>query len=129
MNKVFLIGNLTKDPELTTTTSGIPVCKYSIAVTRKFSQNETDFFNIVVWRAPAENCFKYLKKGNKVAISGAIQNRNYEGNDGIKRYTTEIVADEVQFLTNKNAQDTSENNSPEKGLSDLQPVDDDNVPF
>lgn len=123
MNKVFLIGNLTRDPELTTTTNGIQVCKYSIAVTRRFSQSETDFFNIVVWRAPAENCYKYLKKGSKVAIIGSIQNRNYEDANGVRKYLTEIVAEEVQFLSSKITTDE------DKGISDLQPVDDDSVPF
>ena len=105
MNKVFLIGNLTRDPEQTQTPSGVAVCKFSIAVSRDFKDSdgnrETDFFNITVWRGRAENCGKYLKKGNKVAIVGKLQNRTYEDKDGVKRTVTEIIADEVEFLTPK----------------------------
>lgn len=126
MNKVFLIGNLTKDPELTTTNTGISVCRFSIAVSRRFGQNETDFFNIVVWRTQGENCHKYLKKGSKVAIVGSIQNRSYEGNDGVRKYITDIVAEEVQFLSSRSSNDNE--NADSKTMSDLQPVDED-VPF
>ena len=76
MNKVVLIGNLTKDPELSTTTSGISVCRFTLAVSRRFvsanGERETDFINIVVWRGQAENCHKYLKKGSKCGVVGAI---------------------------------------------------------
>lgn len=107
MNKVFMIGNLVKDPELTTTPNSISVCRFSIAINRRFGTAENggtnvDFFNIVVWRALADNCGKYLKKGSKVGLSGTIQNRSFDGNDGQKRYMTEIIADEVQFLNTKN---------------------------
>ena len=77
MNKVFLIGNLTRDPELSTTNSGISVCRISIAVSRRFANadgsRETDFFNVVAWRAIAENCAKYLKKGSKIAVMGKLK--------------------------------------------------------
>lgn len=110
MNKVFLIGNLARDPELRNTTNGIPVCTFSLAVSRRFKSangtNETDFLNIVVWRGQAESCAKYLKKGSKAAVSGSIQTRNYEV-DGVKKYATDIVADEVQFLSNRSS-DSSE---------------------
>ena len=90
MNKVYLIGNLTRDPELTTTTSGISVCRMSIAVGRRFSNaegsRETDFFNVTAWRGTADNCAKFLKKGNKIAVSGSIQTRNYEKADGTKAF-------------------------------------------
>ena len=92
MNKVYLIGNLTRDPEISTTTSGISVCRMSIAVGRRFTNaeggRETDFFNVTAWRGTADNCAKFLKKGNKVAVSGSIQTRNYEKADG-----TELVMD------------------------------------
>ena len=108
MNKVILIGNLTRDPELSETSSGVAVCRFSIAVSRDYANSEgnreTDFFNITVWRGRAENCGKYLKKGNKVAVVGSLQNRSYEDKDGIKRNVTDIVANEVEFLTPKNAQ-------------------------
>ena len=102
MNKVILIGNLTRDPELSTTNNGVSVCRFSIAVQRRFASNEggnqADFFNIVVWRGQAENCHKFLKKGSKCAVVGRLQNSSYEAQDGTKRYTTDIVAEEVEFL-------------------------------
>lgn len=104
MNKVFLIGNLTRDPEMRSTQSGVAVCSFSIAVNRRFrnaqtGQQETDFLNVIAWRQLAELCAKYLAKGRKVAISGSIQTRTYEAKDGSKRTTWDIVADEVQFLS------------------------------
>ena len=142
MNKVYLIGNLTRDPELSTTTSGVSVCRLSIAVGRRFAnadgERETDFFNITAWRGTAENCAKFLKKGNKIAVSGSIQTRNYERADGTKGFAVDIIADEVEFLSSKN-DGSSEPNSNEGGMSvgagmssspvaDLQPIDDD-LPF
>ena len=101
MNKVFLIGNLTRDPELSKTNNDIPVCKFTLAVSRRFSSTETDFLPVIVWRGQAENCFKFLKKGSKAAVAGSVQTRSYDAPDGSKRYITEIVADEVQFLSTK----------------------------
>lgn len=102
MNKCFLIGNLTKDPELKTTTTGTSVCNFTLAVTRRFSnqqgEREADFLPIVVWRAQAENCAKYLRKGSQIAVVGTIQTRSYETQDGSRRYVTEIIGDEVKFL-------------------------------
>lgn len=102
MNKTFLIGNLTRDPELSETPSGVSVCKMSIAVNRNFTnangERETDFFNIVAWRGLAENCSKFLSKGKKIAVAGSIQNRSYETENG-KKYVTEIMADEIEFLS------------------------------
>ena len=109
-NKVWLLGNLTKDPESQTTSSGITVCRFTLAVQRKFSnangEKETDFINIVAWRILAENCIKYLSKGKKVAVVGAIQTRSYDAQDGTKRYVTEIVAEEVEFLSPSGKQET-----------------------
>ena len=104
MNKVFLIGNLTRDPEMRSTQSGVPVCNFSIAVNRRFrnaqtGQQETDFLNIVAWRQLAELCGRYLTKGRKVAVVGSIQTRTYEAQDGSKRSAFDIVADEVEFLS------------------------------
>lgn len=104
MNKVFLIGNLSKDPELRTTNSGTSVCTFSIAVNRrkdKDGNSTADFFPIVAWRQLAELCGKYLAKGRKVSVVGELQNRSYEANDGTKRHVTEIVANEIEFLTPK----------------------------
>ena len=103
MNKVIFIGNLTRDPELSTTNSGVNVCKFTLAIQRRFSgadgEKETDFFNIVVWRGLGENCNKYLKKGSKCCVIGELQNRSYEAQDGTKRYVTEVIANEVEFLS------------------------------
>ena len=104
MNKVYLIGNLTRDPEMRSTSTGIPVCNFSIAVNRRKradGQQETDFFNIVAWRQLAELCSRYLAKGRKVAVSGSIQISAYEAKDGSKRTAFDIVAEEVEFLTQK----------------------------
>ncbi len=105
MNRVILIGNLTKDPELKQTQSGVSVCNISIAVSRDYTDSDgnrqADFFNINVWREKGENCHKYLKKGRKVAIVGSIQNRSYEDKDGAKRTVTEIIASDVEFLSPK----------------------------
>ena len=108
MNKVYLIGNLTRDPEMRSTSSGTPVCNFSIAVNRRFrnaqtGQQETDFFNIVAWRQLAELCGRYLAKGRKVAVVGSIQTRTYEAQDGSKRSAFDIVADEVEFLSTQAA--------------------------
>lgn len=110
MNKVILIGNLTKDPESQTTSNGTTVCRFTLAVQRRFSnadgEKEVDFLNIVTWRTLAENCIKYLTKGKKVAVSGPIQTRSYEANDGTKKHITEIMADEVEFLSSSTNQGT-----------------------
>lgn len=128
MNKVFLIGNLTKDPELATTNNGVKFCKFTLAVSRSYSKDgkrETDFLPIVVWRAQADNCARYLKKGSKAAISGTIQTRTYDAQDGSRRYVTEIAADEVQFLSTKSDDEGKESDFD---FDDLKPIDED-LPF
>ena len=113
MNKVFLIGRLTRDPELRYTGSNIPAASFSIAVNRNFTnqagEREADFINITVWRKQAENCKNYLTKGSQVAIEGRIQTRSYDGQDGQKRYVTEVVADNVEFLGSRNSSGNSNN--------------------
>jgi single-strand DNA-binding protein len=103
VNKVFLIGNLTRDPEMRSTQSGVAVCNFSIAVNRRFKnangQQETDYLNVIAWRQLAELCGKYLAKGRKVAVTGSIQTRTYKAKDGSKRTAWDIVADEVEFLS------------------------------
>ena len=112
MNKVFLIGNLTKDPEMRSTQSGVAVCNFSIAVNRRFKnangEQETDFLNVIAWRQLAELCCKYLAKGRKVAVTGSIQTRTYEAKDGSKRTAWDIVADEVEFLSPQNQQSSTQ---------------------
>ena len=97
-----MIGNLTRDPELRTTQSGLSVCSFTLAVNRrakKDGQQETDFIDVVAWRVLADNCAKYLAKGKKAAVVGAIQTSSYEDKNGNKRKKWEILADEVEFLT------------------------------
>lgn len=102
MNKAILIGNLTRDPESRTTSSGTAVTTFTLAVNRRFTNaqgvREADFINIVTWRQTAELCARYLSKGRKVCVVGQIQSRSYDAQDGTKRYVTEVVADEVEFL-------------------------------
>ena len=136
MNKVILVGNLTRDPELTETPSGVAVCRFAIAVSRDYANadgnRETDFFNITVWRGRAENCGKYLKKGNKVAIVGSLQNRSYEDKDGIKRNVTDVIANEVEFLTPKSAQSEMDDVpvvSAKRERPQLEAIDDNQLPF
>ena len=111
MNKVFLIGRLTRDPELRYTGSNVPVASFSLAVNRNFTsqsgEREADFINIVVWRKQAENVKNYLTQGSQVAIDGRLQTRTYDGEDGKKRYITEVIADNVEFLGSKNSNGAS----------------------
>ena len=103
MNKVMLIGNLTADPELRKTNSDISVCTFRLAVQRRFANQqgvrEADFINIVAWRQLADLCARFLTKGRKCAVFGALQTRTYDAQDGSKRYVTEVVADDVEFLS------------------------------
>ncbi len=116
MNKVILIGRLARDPEMRTTGSGIAVTRFTVAVSRPFNpqngQPQTDFINCVAWRRQAENIAKYCNKGSQVAVEGRIQTGSYDGADGQKRYTTDIVADNVTFLGSRNTSggDTTSSN-------------------
>lgn len=135
MNKVFLIGNLTHDPELSETNSGISVCRFSVAVNRRRSsadgEPQVDFFNVTAWRGLAENVARFCKKGNKVAVAGSIQIRQYEDRDGQKRTSVDVNADEVEFLTPKNAErDESDYVPAAKKKLALEEFDDDSdIPF
>jgi len=150
MNKVVLVGRLTKDPELRFTPgTGKAVATFTLAVNRRFKsqgQPEADFIPIVVWGKQAENTANYVGKGRMVGIGGSIQTRSYEAKDGTRRYVTEIVADEVQFLeprnTNLNRTEPSYSgisdaapqnnfesfNQPEYD-DDITPIDDGDIPF
>lgn len=118
MNKAFLIGNLTRDPELAQTNSGKSVCKFSIAVNRNYTQADgekvTDYFTIVTWNGQAENCARYLKKGKKIAVIGELQQRFFEGNDGVKRTVIEIQAQEVEFLSPVERQESNNRRATEE---------------
>lgn len=127
MNKVFLIGRLTADPELRYTNNNLPVASFSLAVNRNFQnqsgEREADFINIVVWRKQAENVKNYIGKGSQVAIDGRIQTRNYEGEDGKKRYITEVVADNVQFLDSKGGSSKDNSGFQSDVMPDMKPSD------
>lgn len=105
MNKVIMIGNLVADPTLRQTNTGLSVCSFRIAVTRRFANpqgvRESDFFDVVAWRQTAEFISKYFTKGRKIAITGSLQSRNYEAKDGTKRTAIEIQVDEAEFVDSK----------------------------
>lgn len=125
MNKVIITGNLSKDVEKRETNNGKAVANFSIAVSRPFS-DETNYFNVTVWGNQAENCAKYLKKGSKVGIVGTLQNRSYEANDGTKRTITEIVAEQVEFLSPKQEEQVV---SATRERPQLEEIVDGNLPF
>ena len=128
-----MIGNLTRDPELSETNSGVSVCNFSIAVNRRRAsadaEQQTDFFNVTAWRALAENIAKYCKKGNQIAISGQIQIRQYEDREGAKKTSVYVVAEEVEFLSQKSNDEARTQETPKKKPA-LEPFDDDSdIPF
>lgn len=108
LNRCVLIGRLTKDPELRYTQSGKAVCTFTLAVDRRF-EKQTDFINIVVWNKAGENCANYMSKGKLAAVDGELHIRSYEKQDGSKAYITEVVADQVRFLSPKTAEDGRNN--------------------
>ncbi len=142
MNKVFLIGNLTRDPEISETSGGVSVCHFSIAVNRNYSssdgERQTDFFNVTAWRGLADTIARFTKKGHKVAVVGSIQMRTYEGNDGVKRTAVDVIAQDIEFLTAKNSSSSDDGfydapqtqSAPAKKKPTLQSFDDDgDIPF
>lgn len=146
MNKIILIGNLTRDPESNTTQGGVTFTRFTIAVNRPANaQGErfADYFDIIAWRNVAENCAKYLVKGNKVCVVGHVQRRQYEDRDGIKRTSFDVYADEVEFLTPKTTTQGNNNDrqgsrqpdtvnpsvDPQSGTMGLTLVDGDDLPF
>lgn len=143
MNRVVLVGRLTKDPDLRYTSNGVAVANFTIAVNRPFSNQqgdrEADFINCVIWRKPAENLATYMKKGSLIGIDGRIQTRNFDGQDGKRVYITEVVADSVQFLetknNNQNQQKSSDNTyipetfRGEGGTTESPDINNDDLPF
>ena len=141
LNKAMIIGNLTRDPELKTTPNGQNVCSFGVATNLVWTdqngekQKKVEFHNVVTWRKLAEICGQYLKKGSKVYIEGRLQTRDWEGQDGVKRYRTEIVADNMIMLDSKgsvsgNGDDAplpSDDNSPVTSSDDEIQVE--NIPF
>lgn len=137
MNKLTIIGNLTRDPELRTTQSGLAVCSFTVAVNRRRKaegQPEADYFRVTAWREPGENCQRYLAKGRKVAVLGPVAVSTYTANDGSTRATLEVTADEVEFLTPREDASYPAHSAP-KPAAPAQPdpgfeeVKDDDIPF
>lgn len=138
MNKLTIIGNLTRDPELRTTSSGINVCSFTVAVNRRRSaannQPEADFFRVSAWRQLGENCQRYLAKGRKVCVMGPVSVSSYTANDGSTRFSLDVTADDVEFLSPR-GEDAGYTPAPtaqpaapmaEKGFEE---VDDEDLPF
>lgn len=133
MNKVVLIGRLTADPELKFTPgTGTAVATFYIAVDRRFkkegAEKEADFIPIVVWGKQGENCANFTAKGKLIGISGRLQTRSYDAKDGTKRYVTEVIAEEVQFIEWARKAGQKQNQTETYG-EDLTPVDDGDIPF
>ena len=125
MNRVCLVGRITAKPELRYTGSNIPYTRFSLAVNRTFNnaqgERDTDFINIVVWRRQAENIVNYLDKGSQVSVEGRIQTGSYTAQDGSKRYTTDVVADNVQFLESRRQSEARTNSTPYDYQNNSQP--------
>lgn len=122
MNKVILMGRLTKEPELRQTPNGVSVARFSMAVNRRFTKNnEADFLNCVAWRQTGEFISKYFRKGNMIAVAGSVQTRSWDGQDGKKQYATEIVVDEAYFTGSKaeNAVNNGYENQTNNGFDDF----------
>lgn len=130
LNRVILIGRLTKDPELRYTPGGVAVASFTLAVDRSFTnqqgEREADFIPIVVWRKQAENCANYIGKGSLVAVDGRVQVRTYDAKDGQRRWVTEIIAENVRFLDRRES--SGSNKVTDSFGSEVEFTDDD-IPF
>ncbi len=130
LNRIVIIGRLTRDPELRSTASGIPVATFTLAVDRNYKtaagEKETDFIPVVVWRQLAETCGRYLSKGKLAAVDGRLQMRNYQAQDGTRRVAAEVVAENVRFLSPKDSGSGSGYN-PDMSEVEMAPLDD--MPF
>mgnify|MGYP002515908843 CR=1 FL=1 len=139
MQKLTIIGNLTGDPELRTTTTGSEVCSFTVAVNRRKTANnqtpEADFFRVSAWRQLGENCQRYLAKGRKVAVVGSVSVSTYTGNDGTTRATLEVTADDVEFLSSRNEDAGYAPAAPSQpapaapAMNGFEEVDDEDLPF
>ena len=141
LNRIVLIGRLTRDPELRYTPSGVAVCSFALAVDRNFKnaqgERETDFIDVVVWRQQGENCANYLSKGKIAAVDGSLRIRSYQANDGSNRRVAEVVADNVRFLSPKDSNSGSgayptaptEADMPYNTTRDDDMLGDDDLPF
>jgi len=133
MNRVCLVGRLTAKPELKYTTSNIPVTRFSLAVNRNRKNDqgvrEADFINILAWRSQAELICNYFDKGNQIGLEGRIQTGSYDDKDGNKRYTTEVVVDQVYFIDSKNANNSASTDVSPYDYQDSNTVNVENDPF
>lgn len=134
MNKLTIIGNLTRDPELKTVGENTSVCTFTVAVNRrtqtKSDQPEADFFRVTAWRQLGENCQKYLAKGRKACVIGPVSVHTYEGKDGQMRALLEVTAQDVEFLSPVGTRsDAPQENAQENTQADFTPVDDSDLPF
>ena len=134
MNKVIEIGRVAAEPEYRQTASGIPVTKFRLAVQRKFKNAEgkydADFFDVICWRGTAENVKMYLAKGDRCAVIGSLQTRSYDDKNGVKRYVTEIMAEEVEFLNSRPKEDAPAHEEPQQyQQAGFTQVEDDELPF
>ncbi len=124
MNKVILIGRLSQDPEMRTTPNGVATTTFSVAVSRNFTnqngERETDFFRCVAWRKQAENIARYCHKGTQVAVEGRLQTNNYEAQDGTRRYSTDIVCDNVSFLGSRGDSANQNSSAPQNMENDVE---------
>lgn len=130
MNKVVLIGRLTADPNLSYAAgTGTAVCRFTLAVTRPFKRDEADFINCVAFNKTAETIGQYLTKGRQIAIAGRIQTGSYEAQDGTKRYTTDVVVENFEFIGNNQGQTQNDNADNYNFDNEMTPVDDGDMPF
>ena len=136
MNKVILIGRLTKDPELRYAAgSGTAVCRFTVAINRQFKKDETDFINCVAFGKIGETIAQYITRGRQIAVTGAIRTGSYDAQDGTKRYTTDVAVESFEFIgnSNNNANNNSESNwnqpVDDVGFGDMTPIDDGDMPF
>lgn len=133
MNKVILIGRLTKDPELRYAAgSGTAVCRFTLAVARQFKKDETDFINCIAFNKPGEAIAQHLTKGRQLAVVGNIRTGSYDAQDGIKRYTTDVVIESSEFIGNSNINNQNNdcwNMTTDNGFGVEEPIDDGDMPF
>lgn len=134
MNKVILIGRLTKDPSLNfQSNSGLAICRFTVAITRQFKKDETDFINCVAFGKTGETIAQYITKGRQIAVTGSIRTGSYDGQDGVKRYTTDVIVESFEFIgsSNNNSSNNSWNPPVDDGIGFGQevPIDDGDMPF
>lgn len=136
MNKVILIGRLTKEPELRYAAgSGTAVCRFTLAVNRQFKKDETDFINCIAFNKQGEAITQYVTKGRQLAVIGNIRTGSYDGQDGIKRYTTDVLVESFEFIGNSNNGNTNSQNNDywnmptDNGFGVEEPIDDGDMPF